>query len=153
MTHRRTLLLTMLSAPLLGASAGAPIVEVWRDPSCGCCLGWVHHLRDEGFPVRDQVVRSVHVVRERLGTPQDLLSCHAARVAGFVLEGHVPTYAIRRLLAERPDGVVGIAVPAMPIGTPGMEVPGVAPDTYDVVAWRGDGSHFPWIRMRGAAPV
>jgi hypothetical protein len=129
-------------------------VEVWRDPSCGCCSGWVQHLRAEGFAVTDAVVPSVAPVRRMLGTPPDLLSCHAARVAGsLAIEGHVPAYAIRRLLAEPPAGVVGLAVPAMPVGTPGMEVPGQAPELYEVVAWRADGSHRPWLRMRGAAPV
>jgi hypothetical protein len=86
-----------------------------------------------------------------LGTPADLLSCHAARVAGWLaIEGHVPALAIRRALAERPAGVVGLAVPAMPVGTPGMEVPGQEPEPYDVVAWRADRSHFAWLRMRGA---
>jgi hypothetical protein len=128
-------------------------VEVWRDPSCGCCSGWVEHLRREGFAVEDRVVASVAPVRRMLGTPANLLSCHAARVAGFALEGHVPAVAVRRLLEERPTGIVGLAVPAMPIGSPGMEVPGQPPDTYDVVAWRADGSHRPFMRFVGAQPA
>lgn len=128
-------------------------VEVWRDPNCGCCSGWVKHLRDEGFAVEDRVVPSVAPIRRMLGTPSDLLSCHAARVAGFALEGHVPALAVRRLLAERSDGIVGLAVPAMPVGSPGMEVPGQAPDTYDVVAWRADGSRAPFMRFTGSRPA
>lgn len=125
--------------------------EVWRDPNCGCCAGWVAHLRQEGFAVTDRIVPSVTPIRRMLGTPSDLLSCHAARIAGWLkIEGHVPALAIRRALAETPSGVVGLAVPAMPIGTPGMEVPGLEPEVYDVVAWRADGSHFAWLRMRGA---
>ncbi|WP_461469763.1 DUF411 domain-containing protein [Pararhodobacter sp.] len=127
--------------------------EVWRDPNCGCCGGWIAHLRTEGFSVTDHRVASVGAYRQRLGTPSDLLSCHAALVEGLVIEGHVPAFAIRRALAERPEGVVGLAVPAMPLGTPGMEIEGVAPEVYDVIAWRADGSHFPWLRMRGADPV
>lgn len=143
----------------LALAAGRPVaaqavrIEVWRDPSCGCCSGWVEHLKAEGFAVDDRVVPSVAPFRRMLGTPADLLSCHAGRVGGFALEGHVPAHAIRRLLAERPAGVLGLAVPAMPTGTPGMEVPGREPETYDVVAWAADGSHRPWLRMRGAAPV
>ena len=140
-----------LAAPAL-AQRGAR-VEVWRDPNCGCCSGWVAHLRREGFAVEDRVVASVAPVRRMLGTPADLLSCHAARVAGLALEGHVPALAIRRLLAERPTGIVGPAVPAMPIGSPGMEVPGQPPDTYDVIAWRADGTHASFMRFVGAEPV
>jgi hypothetical protein len=128
-------------------------VEVWRDPNCGCCSGWVAHLRTSGFVVEDRVVPSVAPVRRMLGTPSDLLSCHAARVAGLAIEGHVPALAIRRLLAERPAGVVGLAVPAMPIGSPGMEVPGQPPDAYDVIGWRADGTHEPFMRFVGAQPA
>lgn len=148
----------LLAAALVSAAGSALAqrserVEVWRDPNCGCCSGWIAHLRREGFAVEDRVVASVASVRRMLGTPADLLSCHAARIAGFALEGHVPAPAIRRLLAERPAGVVGLAVPAMPIGTPGMEVPGQAPDTYDVIAWKADGTHHPFMRFTGAEPV
>lgn len=137
-----------------GSAVAQPLrVEVWRDPNCGCCSGWVKHLRDEGFAVEDRVVASVAPIRRMLGTPSDLLSCHAARVAGFALEGHVPALAVRRLLATRPEGIVGLAVPAMPVGSPGMEVPGQAPDTYDVVAWRADGSHAPFMRFTGSRPA
>jgi hypothetical protein len=128
-------------------------IEVWRDPSCGCCSGWVDHLRGEGFVVEDRVVPSVAPFRRMLGTPADLLSCHAGRVAGLALEGHVPALAIRRALSERPADVVGLAVPAMPIGSPGMEVPGREPDTYDVIAWNADGMHRPFTRFVGARSV
>lgn len=154
MPARRLLIgasLTALVAAPLRARATAP-VSVWRDPNCGCCTGWVAHLRAEGFPVQDQVVPSVAPVRRRLGTPADLLSCHAGQVEGFVLEGHVPAAAIRRLLAERPAGVRGLAVPAMPVGSPGMEVPGQVPDTYDVIAF-GDGPHRPFMRFVGSRPA
>jgi hypothetical protein len=155
MTPRRAFLLggAALAATPRAGSAQPVRIEVWRDPECGCCAGWVAHLRAEGFAVEDRMVRSVAPVRRMLGTPSDLLSCHAARVAGFALEGHVPALAIRRLLAERPPGVAGLAVPAMPVGTPGMEVPGQAPDTYDVIAWQADGAHRPFMRFRGAEPA
>lgn len=145
--------LAALAASGRPAAAQRLRVEVWRDPNCGCCSGWVEHLRGEGFAVEDRVVPSVAPLRRMLGTPADLLSCHAARVAGFALEGHVPAPAIRRLLAERPGGVVGLAVPAMPVGTPGMEVQGREPDTYDVIAWSADGTHRPFMRFAGARPA
>jgi hypothetical protein len=148
-----------LVATALVAAAGPALaqrgdrVEVWRDPNCGCCSNWVVHLRTAGFVVEDRVVTSVARFRRMLGTPANLLSCHAARIAGLGLEGHVPALAIRRLLAERPTGVVGLAVPAMPIGSPGMEVPGQPPDTYDVIGWRAYGTHEPFMRFVGAQPA
>jgi hypothetical protein len=152
MTSRRILLAVLAALPVPAAAQRATRVAVWRDPNCGCCSGWVAHLRAEGFAVDDQVVRSVAPVRRRLGTPADLLSCHAGEVKGFALEGHVPAAAIRRLLAERPAGVRGLAVPEMPVGSPGMEVPGQATDTYDVIAF-GDGPHRPFMRFTGNAPA
>lgn len=155
MHTRRTWLLKvtgMLAMPGLVQAAQGPRLEVWRDPNCGCCGGWVEHMRREGFVVQDNVVPSVAPARRMLGTPTDLLSCHAARVDGFVLEGHVPALAVRRLLATRPAGIRGIAVPAMPIGSPGMEAPGQAPDTYEVIAF-GDRAHQTFMRFRGAEPA
>ena len=150
--RRRPLLLALAALPLPAVAAAGTPVTVWRDPSCGCCEGWVAHMRTEGFAVEDKVVRSVAAVRRMLGTPSDLLSCHAARVEGFVLEGHVPALAIRRLLRARPAGIRGLAVPAMPIGAPGMEVPGQPEDSYEVVAF-GDGPHRPFMRFQGARPA
>ncbi|WP_137127574.1 DUF411 domain-containing protein [Roseomonas sp. HF4] len=154
MQKRRLLLGSVaLLATARATHAAAPTrVSVWRDPNCGCCTGWVAHLRAEGFTVVDQVVPSVAPVRRRLGTPADLLSCHAGEVEGFVLEGHVPAIAIRRLLAERPAGVRGLAVPEMPVGSPGMEVPGAPVDSYDVIAF-GSGPHRSFMRFNGSQPA
>ena len=154
MIRRHVLLaagLALCSGPALRASP-LPRVTVWRDPSCGCCAGWVAHLRAEGFTLDDKVVRSLDAVRKTLGTPDDLLSCHAGAVEGLALEGHVPAEAIRRLLAERPNGVRGLAVPDMPTGSPGMEVPGQQPDTYDVIAF-GRLPHYRFMRFIGNRPV
>lgn len=154
MTSRRSLLATVWLAalPIPVLAHRATHITVWRDPNCGCCTGWVAHLRAEGFAVDDQVVRSVAPVRRRLGTPADLLSCHAGEVEGLALEGHVPAAAIRRLLAERPQGVRGLAVPEMPMGSPGMEVPGAPVDSYDVIAF-GTGPHRPFMRFNGPHPA
>jgi hypothetical protein len=150
MVSRRLVGLALATAGFgCGASAQSLGVEVWRDPNCDCCGGWVAHLRASGFLVNDQVVSSVAPFRRMIGTPADLLSCHAGRVAGLALEGHVPAQAIRLALRERPQGVVGLAVPGMPMGTPGMEVPGQEPELYEVIAWFADGTHRPWARMRG----
>lgn len=154
MTTRRALLAAagLSAVPMPAFAQRATRVSVWRDPNCGCCSGWVGHLRAEGFAVVDQVVPSLAPVRRRLGTPADLLSCHAGEVEGFVLEGHVPAAAIRRLLAERPEGLRGLAVPEMPVGSPGMEVPGAPVDSYDVIAFGSD-PHQPFMRFNGPRPA
>ena len=132
---RRRLLALVVGVAALGiglpASADAlPEVVVHRDPSCGCCGAWVEHLRRAGFPVKVVETDSLNAIKQRLGVPADLFSCHTAETTGYVIEGHVPAGAIRRLLAERPQAA-GLAVPGMPIGSPGME--GGAPETYEVV--------------------
>lgn len=132
---RRTLLLAAplgLLAP--GAFAAAPMVEVWKDPNCGCCHDWVKHLDANGFAtrVRDE---GNNAARARAGIPQKLGSCHTAFVEGFAIEGHVPAREIKRLLAERPKGAIGLAVPGMPVGSPGMDgaVYGDRRDPYNVL--------------------
>jgi len=148
-----------LTSGLLGlavvptACGGPPKVEAWRDRTCGCCGGWVEHLRAEGFEVDDKVVDAVGPYRQALGTPPDLMSCHAGKIGRYALEGHVPAAAIRRLLKDSPEGITGLSVPAMPVGVPGMEVPGSEPSTYDVVAFRRDGAWRPWMRFRGLEAV
>lgn len=144
--------LAVLAVPGGARAEALPRLQVWRDPNCGCCGAWIDHMRTAGFAVEDNLVRSVAAARRVLGTPADLLSCHAALVEGFVLEGHVPALAVKRLLATRPPGIRGLAVPAMPIGSPGMEVPGTPPDTYDVIAF-GDGPHRPFMRFHGGEPA
>ena len=110
--------LTLLAAPAIGAQA-AVSVEVWKDPSCGCCEDWVVHLTQAGFSVKvnDQ---GNDAARKRLGIPEALGSSHTASVQGYALEGHVPATDIRRLLREKPQAV-GLAVPGMPVGSPGMD--------------------------------
>lgn len=155
MITRRGLLtagLAILAEPGIVRADALPKLQVWRDPNCGCCNAWIDHMRAAGFTVEDNVVRSVAAARRVLGTPADLLSCHAGLVGGVVLEGHVPALAVKRLLASRPAGVRGLAVPAMPVGSPGMEAPGETPDTYDVIAF-GEGPHRAFMRFRGGEPV
>ena len=97
------------------------LLQVWKDPNCGCCGDWVKHLQSNGFLV--QVIDTGNVAaRKRLGMPDALGSCHTARVGGYVIEGHVPAADILRLLREKPDAL-GLAVPGMPIGSPGMDGP------------------------------
>lgn len=116
--------------PALAAKA-LPTVEVFKNPSCGCCGAWVDHLKAAGFDVKVTLVDDTAVARRRYGLPDRFGSCHTAIVAGYVVEGHVPASDIRKLLAMKPVAV-GIAVPGMPVGSPGMEV-GSRKDPYQVL--------------------
>lgn len=115
--------------PSLAANA-LPEVEVFKSPTCGCCGAWVDHLKAAGFPVKVTVVGDTTVTRKRYGLPDKFGSCHTGIVDGYVVEGHVPASEVKRLLATRPRAI-GIAVPGMPPGSPGMEV-GDRKDPYDV---------------------
>lgn len=154
MTGRRPLMLggaCLAVAPAL-ARAGT-LVEVWRDPNCGCCGGWIRHMHAHDFTLRETITPALGPIRARLGTPADLLSCHAARVEGFVLEGHVPALAVRALLERQPHDIRGLAVPEMPIGSPGMEVVGHADEEFDVIAFRPDGTRSVFMRFRGSERI
>ena len=126
-----------LSGLRTGARVGAaalPEVVVYKSPTCGCCTEWVAHLRRHGFPVRSEDVAELQPVKARHGVPEELQSCHTALVGGYVVEGHVPADLVERLLRERPK-VAGIAVPGMPVGSPGMEVPGARAERYRVLTF------------------
>ena len=132
------------------APVAAPVlkIRVTKDPGCGCCDGWVDHLKADGFQVDVIETAAINRVKATLRVPNELASCHTAEVAGYVIEGHVPAAAIRRLLTEKPQGR-GLAVPGMPIGSPGMEVEGSAPERYDVVLFGSFGRRV-FARFEGA---
>lgn len=113
------LMLALLGAGSAAASA-AEIVDVYKSPNCGCCGKWIDHMKDAGFEVRTHNVMDVPLARKTLGMPERFGSCHTAKVGGYVVEGHVPAADVQRLLKEKPKAV-GIAVPSMPPGSPGME--------------------------------
>ena len=115
--------------PAVAASL-LPVVEVSKVASCDCCTGWVAHMKTAGFPVKVTTVNDTTAVRKRLGIPDRFGSCHTATVAGYAIEGHVPADEVKRLLAMKP-AAVGLAVPSMPPGSPGMEV-GDRHDPYQV---------------------
>ena len=123
-------------------------IEVWKSPTCGCCADWIRLLEAHGFRSTVHDVGNA-AARARLGIPVELGSCHTARVDGYVIEGHVPGRDIRRLLRERPEAV-GLAVPGMPVGSPGMDAPiyGGRRDPYDVLLVLRDGSTRVWTRYR-----
>jgi hypothetical protein len=131
---RRSALLFLTAAALwpVGAAAadGPTTITVHKDPTCGCCGGWVAHLQKAGFATTVLETRDLDAVKRRLGVPNELAACHTAEVTGFVVEGHVPAPALRRLLQEKPSAT-GLAVPGMPVGSPGME--GGTPERYDVI--------------------
>jgi len=108
--------------PPVAAIPVPAVVSGYRSPSCGCCKGWLDHLRQAGFTVKDYVTSNLASIKQRYGVPPQLQSCHTARIGGYTVEGHIPVSAIQRLLKERPQ-VAGIAVPGMPLGSPGMESP------------------------------
>ncbi len=129
--------------------AQATTLQVWKDPHCGCCHLWVEHLQASGFKVEVRDVGNT-AARKRLGMPDKLGSCHTATVGGYVIEGHVPAADIHRLLKERPVAL-GLAVPGMPIGSPGMDGPEYKgrKDAYDVLLVQKDGSAQSFQRYPG----
>ncbi|GLK78124.1 metal-binding protein [Methylopila jiangsuensis] len=138
---RRTFGALALRASLVACGsvrAAGPTMTVHKDPNCGCCEAWVDHVRAAGYEAKVLVVPAMNAIKAKLRVPVGMRSCHTAEIDGYVLEGHVPAAAIARLLAERPK-VRGLAVPGMPIGSPGMEVEGRDPETYGVMAFGEDG--------------
>ncbi|MFM2074790.1 MAG: hypothetical protein RJB34_1095 [Pseudomonadota bacterium] len=146
LSRRTTLIATaaaLVSAPW-AAQANAPkkwpVMQVWKDPNCGCCKDWVEILRKAGFEIQTFDTGNT-AVRQRLGLPTKFGSCHTALIDGYVIEGHVNVSEIQRLLRERPKAL-GLAVPGMPVGSPGMDGPeyGNRRDPYDVLLVQKDGS-------------
>jgi hypothetical protein len=119
----------------------APVMQVYKSPTCGCCKQWMDHARAAGFEVRatDLDEAALQVQKAKYGVADNLRSCHTAIVGGYAIEGHVPASDVWRLLKERP-AVAGIAAPGMPRGSPGMEVPGGVKDPFDVVAFTKAGA-------------
>ncbi len=152
-TTRRTLLHlapALLAMPAVAvAQSDAPALRVFRAPGCGCCEGWTEHLRRAGFTVTLEDAPDLDAVRRAAAVPDDLVGCHTGLLGdGLVVEGHVPAVALRRFLAE-PAGWRGLAVPGMPLGSPGMEVSGAQPEAYTVFAFAADGRRAAFMAARG----
>lgn len=127
--------------PLRGlAQVAAPAIHVHNDPNCGCCSVWIEILEHDGFAVTRESSAGTRLMRYKSdnGIPPEMISCHTARVDGYMIEGHVPAADIRRLLEQRPDAI-GLAVPGMPLGSPGMDQ-GHRKEAYDVFLIRQDQS-------------
>jgi hypothetical protein len=152
--NRRRLLGSLTAWLALPATvrAAAPLVQVWKDVSCGCCHDWIVHMKANGFEVRAYDEGNA-AARHRLGVPQKYGSCHTALVDGYAIEGHVPAREVQRLLRERPSAV-GLVVPGMPIGSPGMDTPayGGRRDAYAVLLLAADGSTTVYASYSARAP-
>ena len=138
LTRRSALTLLAGTAALSVSQSRAEeqVITVHKDPNCGCCTGWVEHLQKAGFAAKLIETTNLDVVKKQLGVPNDLAACHTAQVAGYVIEGHVPAIAVTRFLEEKPSAI-GLAVPGMPIGSPGME--GGTPEPYTVIQFGTQG--------------
>ncbi|ABM61069.1 DUF411 domain-containing protein [Halorhodospira halophila] len=128
------------SYAVLGGGTDEGVVTVYKTPTCECCADWVTHLREEGFEVEPVVTeqREINQVRRSHGITPELVSCHMAVVDGYAVEGHVPAADIRRMLEEQPS-ISGLSVPGMPIGSPGMEIPGQPAESFQVLAFNEAG--------------
>ena len=142
-TRRGALLLALAAQVAMPARAvPATRLEVWKDPGCPCCDGWVRHMRAASFDAIVRVVADVRPVKAANGVPEALWSCHTALVEGYVVEGHVPAADVRRLLAERPRAR-GLSAPGMPPSAPGMDMPGTP---YEVVLFGAPSGDRTWAR-------
>ena len=139
---KSTLLAAVLSilalATAYASDATVKDIVVYKNPECGCCTKWVNYLQDTGYNVTIEHTRDVLAVKQRLGVPENLAACHTAVIDGYVVEGHITHRDIKRLLLFRPD-ITGIAVPGMPLGTPGMER-GDSKQSYDVISFDDQGN-------------
>jgi hypothetical protein len=119
-----------------------PVIKVWKTPTCGCCQGWVDHMRLAGFTVEVTDMADLTAIKNERGVAPQHQSCHTALIEGYTVEGHVPAGDVLRMIEERPQ-IAGIAAPGMPIGSPGMEM-GSQRDRYDVIAFQRDGKTSVW---------
>ncbi len=150
LTRRHLIFVAGAAAIARPALAAAPAIHVVKDRNCGCCSAWVDVLQAEGFTVTTEDSLGTLLMRYKFdnGIPQDMISCHTGRIEEYMLEGHVPPADIRRLLAERPDAV-GLAVPGMPYGSPGMGQESER-EAYDVFLIRHDGTTEVFTRYEAA---
>ncbi len=145
---RRTLLLVLL-LPLLAAGwrhdpvpAAAPVLHVVKTPTCGCCQAWVDYMKAEGFTVTVENRNDLTSFKRQHGVTRELESCHTGVIDGIVVEGHVPADLVRKVLRDKPAGVRGIAVPGMPLGSPGMEAD--VKQRYTVYTFDARGARTPY---------
>ena len=145
-----SILFASLAIAACAQAAAAATIDVAKTPWCGCCTEWVERMREAGYTVNVSDVEDTAPMARAGGVPDAARSCHTARVAGYTIEGHVPAADIERLLEEKPDAV-GLAVPGMVAGSPGMETPGDATPGYQVMLIGKDGNLSVWATHPGSA--
>jgi hypothetical protein len=132
----------LLASPVAAfAESTGPLIQVYKSRTCGCCSKWVEHMREAGFIVEATNVPDVNVYKIEYGVPRELGACHTAVVEGYVVEGHVPADDVIKMLRQKPE-ITGIAVPGMPMGSPGMETP--QPQNYETLTFDADGNTTVW---------
>jgi hypothetical protein len=139
---------TFAGAHVLRASAPGTRITVYKDPNCGCCTAWNDAMRRAGFVIDVRDTSDMGAIKQSLGVPANLASCHTGVVSGYVFEGHVPPDLVQRVLREKP-AIVGLFVPGMPIGSPGMEGPN--PERYDIIALGRDQRRSVYAQRMGRA--
>jgi hypothetical protein len=140
--------LAALTGRVLASPAVPASIKVYKDPSCGCCTAWVEHLRHAGFTATIESREDINNIKTQLGVPSDLTSCHTGVINGYTIEGHVPAADIRHLIASQPKAK-GLAVPGMPMNSPGMEVAGEPNERYTVWLFRADGKREAYAKHGG----
>ena len=118
--------------------SGITEMTVYRSPSCGCCGVWIDHAKKHGFKIEDLKTKEMEALKQKYNVPAELASCHTTIIDGYVMEGHIPADDIKRFLAQKPDNLVGLTVPGMPIGTPGMEAKDIK-QPFQVLAFNDKG--------------
>ncbi len=146
LTHAAGAVVAAVAAGRALAETHAPIpITIYKSKSCGCCAKWVDHVEANGFAPAVHDEEEMDPIKDELGVPRGVRSCHTALVGKYLIEGHVPASDIRRLLAEKPK-VAGLAVPGMPAGTPGMLEPGTKGEPFEVIAFQSGGQTAPYAR-------
>ena len=143
---------TLVALASTRVSAAEPTIAITKGTGCECCEGWAKHLRANGYTVSVAETDDLEAVKVKLGIPDDLRTCHTGQMGDYLLEGHVPAAAVSYLLREKPEGMIGLAVPGMPVGAPGMEVKGAKLDEYPVILF-GPAGRKTWARFKGTTQL
>jgi hypothetical protein len=140
--------LTITALTFMSGQALAANVLNHKSPYCGCCTDWTVHMQEAGFTVTEKLHDNMNAVKQKLGVTPELASCHTAEIDGYVFEGHIPADDIKAFLENPPRNAVGLAVPGMPMGSPGM-VYGDQKDEYSVYAFNEKGQVFEYRHYKG----
>ncbi|HDX6330494.1 DUF411 domain-containing protein [Campylobacter fetus] len=141
-----------IGTTILATTAFSADIDVYKTPECGCCSNWSKAMEKNGFSTKEYKTNDIMNIKHNAGVPDELSSCHTALVGGYAIEGHVPAAEIKKLLSQKPDDVIGISVPGMPIGSPGMEQDGIE-ETYKIIAFYKDGSQKVWATYKGSDEI